>query len=120
MLARNPEECTTHFAACLSSGNLDGLMALYEANASLVQQNEPPARGTAALRQRMAAFIAINPNYATQLVRTIQVDNDLAVLYSDWTLTAQGMTLGGKAIRIVRRQPDGAWLIAMDDPFGRT
>jgi hypothetical protein len=30
------------------------------------------------------------------------------------------MTLGGKAIRIVSRQPDGAWLIAMDDPFGRT
>jgi len=25
----------------------------------------------------------------------------------------------GKAVEVVRRQPDGRWLFAIDDPFGR-
>ncbi len=34
---------------------------------------------------------------------------------------ADGATanLAGKSIEIVRRQPDGAWLFVLDDPFAR-
>jgi ketosteroid isomerase-like protein len=49
----------------------------------------------------------------------IDADDNLAMLYSEWTLTANATTLSGKAIQIVRRQSDGTWKIVVDDPFGR-
>jgi len=46
---------------------------------------------------------------------------DLAVLYNDWSLRADGKPaeLVGKAMEVVRRQPDGTWLFAVDAPFAR-
>ena len=119
MPAQTPEQCFALFAAKFNSGNLEGLLALYEPGACLVQQNGPPARGTAVLRQRLAAFVAIHPVYTSQVARVIDADDNLAMLYSEWTLTANATTLSGKAIQIVRRQSDGTWKIVVDDPFGR-
>ena len=50
----------------------------------------------------------------------ITAGDDLAVLYNDWTITASGLSLSGKAIEVVRRQPDGTWKFVIDDPFGRS
>ena len=119
MPAQTPEQCDALFAANLSSGDLEALLALYEPGACLVQQNAPPARGTAALRQRLAAFVAIHPVYTSQVVKVINADDNLAMLYSDWTVTANSIPLSGKAIQIVRRQSDGTWMFVVDDPFGR-
>jgi len=46
------------------------------------------------------------------------------VLYNDWTGTMKGpdgapVKMAGKAIEIVRRQPDGTWRFVVDDPFAR-
>lgn len=48
----------------------------------------------------------------------------VAVLDNDWhsrATAADGSVIetSGKALEIVRRQPDGRWLFAIDDPFGR-
>jgi ketosteroid isomerase-like protein len=119
MPAQSPEQCDALFAAHLNSGNLEGLVALYEPNALWVQQRDPDARGTAAIRQRLAAFVAIRPAFTSKVTKLIQADENLALLYTDWSVTASGTTLSGKGLQIVRRQPDGTWLIAVDDPFGR-
>jgi hypothetical protein len=57
--------------------------------------------------------------YTSQVVKVTSADDNLAVLYSDWTLTANAIPLSGKAIQIVRRQSDGTWRFVVDDPFGR-
>ena len=49
---------------------------------------------------------------------------DIAVLYNDWNLSANGrdgkrIERAGKAIEIVRRQADGTWLFVFDDPYAR-
>ena len=49
---------------------------------------------------------------------------DLALVYNDWTLSATGadgnpIERSGKAIEVVRRQPDGSWRFAIDDPTAR-
>jgi len=124
MPARTPEECDALFATNLNSGNLEGMLALYEANASFVQQDGPPARGTAAIRERLAAFVAIHPKITMNIAKVIQVGDDLAVLYNDWNLTAKGpdgnaIAMNSKAIKVVRRQRNGTWMFAVDDPFGR-
>lgn len=121
MPARTPEECDTLFASHLTSGNLEELLALYEPEATLVQQNAPPVCGTVEIRKRLAAFVAIRPKFTANVVKVIEADETLAVLYNDWTLTTKDAgTLNGKAIEIVRRQPDGSWLFVVDDPYGRT
>ena len=119
MPARTPEECHELVQASLNSGNLEGLMALYEPAACLVQQDGSPPRTGAKLRQAQAAFIEIAATRTTSLTKVIRAGDDLAVLYIDWTITASGLPLSGKAIQVLRLQPDGAWKIIIDDPFGR-
>ena len=51
--------------------------------------------------------------------------DDVAVVYNDWSMSAAGpdgvaISLTGKAIEIVRRQPDNGWLFILDDPFARS
>jgi ketosteroid isomerase-like protein len=53
------------------------------------------------------------------VTRTARAGEDLVVLYNEWILSAGGNEMKGKAIEIVRRQPDGTWLFAIDDPFAR-
>jgi uncharacterized protein (TIGR02246 family) len=120
MPARTPEECSALVQATLNSGNLEGLMALYEPGACLVQQDGSPPRTGAALRKSLAAFIAIAATITTRITKVIRAGDDLAVLYTDWTVTASGMPLSGKSVEVMRLQPDGTWKLIMDDPFGRS
>ena len=104
--------------------SLDELVALYEAEAVLVGQDGSPARGTNAIRDALAQFIAMKPKIRMNVVKTVRPGGSVAVLYNDWSLAATGpdgtpIQLAGKAIEVVRRQPDGNWLFVVDDPFAR-
>ena len=50
----------------------------------------------------------------TAAVRTA---GDLALLSNTWTATTpDGGAFGGRTTEVVRRQPDGRWLVVIDDP----
>lgn len=60
----------------------------------------------------------------TSVTRVVLAGDDLASVYNDWIMQAKApdgtpITRSGKAIELVRRQADGAWLFAIDDPFAR-
>lgn len=68
-------------------------------------------------------LVALRPAFQTRVVSVVTRD-DLAVVYNDWTLTATSsgappIERSGKAMEVVRRQPDGSWRFAIDDPFAR-
>ncbi len=124
MAARTPEECDRLFAQCTNAGDLDGLVALYEAHATLIPEPGNPVSGKEAIRAGLAGLIALKPKITMNVLRVVTAGTDLAVLYNDWSATATGpdgkpMTMAGKAIEVVRRQSDGSWLFAVDDPFAR-
>jgi uncharacterized protein (TIGR02246 family) len=124
MSAHTPEDCDRLFAEYLNAGNLEGVVGLYEARATLVQQDGEAATGTAAIREGVAGFLAMKPQLKMNVKRVVRAGDDLAVLYNDWTMAAIGpdgkaVTLTGKAVEIVRRQADGSWRFAVDDPFAR-
>jgi ketosteroid isomerase-like protein len=57
-------------------------------------------------------------------VKVVRTGEDLALVYNDWTLSATGpdgspIQRSGKAIEVVRRQRDGSWRFAIDDPRAR-
>jgi uncharacterized protein (TIGR02246 family) len=124
MAARTAEACDRMFEEHLNAGDTEGLVALYEPDAALVNQDGSLARGAAAIRAALAGFVAMKPSIRMHVVKTVRVGDDLAVLYNDWALSAAGpdgtpVEMVGKAIEVVRRQVDGTWRFAVDDPFGR-
>jgi ketosteroid isomerase-like protein len=53
----------------------------------------------------------------------VVVAADIAILFSDWSLDAidingSPIRLSGQTSDVVRRQPDGQWMLAIDCPFG--
>ncbi|HVN87795.1 MAG TPA: SgcJ/EcaC family oxidoreductase [Candidatus Binatia bacterium] len=124
MPPKTPEDCDRLFGEFLNSGQLDRLVALYETDGVLVNQDRSTANGTNAIRAALGEFLAMKPAITMNVVQVVKAGNDLAVLYNDWSATAatpDGTTLdmAGKAMEIVRRQTDGTWRFVIDDPFAR-
>ncbi len=125
MPARTPEEADRLFVQALNDGDLDALVDLYEATASFVPQKGPVVTGKAGIRQALSRFLAMKPQFDRRVEKVVPAGDDLALLYSRWTMTANGsdgdaVTTAGRGVELVRRHYDGTWLFAIDDPFVRT
>lgn len=124
MPARRPEDCDRLFGEHLNAGDLDALLSLYEPGCSLVQHDGNVAVGHAAIRQVLGRLVAMRPAFRTRVVKVVGTGENLAVVYNDWTMSVNQpdgtrVERSGKAMEVVRRQPDGSWLVAIDDPFAR-
>ena len=124
MIPRTPEDCDNLFERHINAGELDALVGLYEPGASLVNQDGSVATGPSAIREALSGFVAMKPAIRMNIVKTTRVGDDVAVIYNDWTMRAAApdgtpIDLAGRATEIVRRQRDGAWRFAFDDPFSR-
>ena len=125
MSARSPEECDRLFEQCANAGDLEGLVALYEPRAAFVSQQGEAVTGTAAIRAALEGLVAMKPKLKMGIKKVVTAGDDLAVVYNDWSMSAVGpdgaaLDMAGKATEIVRRQPDGSWRFAVDDPWARS
>jgi uncharacterized protein (TIGR02246 family) len=123
MPATTPEQCDELFGRYVNEGNLEDLVALYEPQGTLVQQ-EGPVVGTAAIRKALSALIEMRAKLEMNVVRTVHGGGDVVALYNDWRMTGQApdgsqLEMKGKALELVRKQKDGSWLFVIDDPFAR-
>lgn len=122
MSARTPEELCSQFTQRFSAGDLDALVALYESEAVLLPQPGHVARGHAAIRESLAAFLAMRGTFRMTPPKVVHADG-VALMVADWTLEAKApdgspIHLAGQTSDVARRQPDGRWLYAIDSPFG--
>jgi uncharacterized protein (TIGR02246 family) len=121
--ASTPAEVDLLFAERINAGDLEGVLALYEAGATFVPPGESAITGVAAIRERIAAIIA--SEFEISVTTTaVHESGDTAAVYNDWTSFRRGpcgerLASAGKALEVVRRQADGSWLCLIDDPFGR-
>jgi uncharacterized protein (TIGR02246 family) len=102
--------------------DLDRAVALYENDAVLVVQPGRIARGTAQLRDALAGFIAMKATLRSEAQQVIEA-GDVALYVGRWSLrgtdpTGRPVGLSGESADILRRQEDGRWLIALDNPWG--
>jgi uncharacterized protein (TIGR02246 family) len=126
MPAQTPEQCDALFGTYINSRDLENLVALYEPQASLGNEDGTAAHGSAAIRETMQGIFAAFPELkiTMNVMRVVRAGDDLAVLYNDWSAigtAADGspFAMEHKAMEIVRRQSDGTWRFAVDDPYAR-
>ena len=119
-----PEDCDRAFAACVRARDLDGLVALYESDARYVRRDGTFATGHAEIRALLQSLTRVATEIDMHIVSMVALEG-IAVVYNDWTTRVviedgRMRETTGQAIEVVRRQPDGRWLFAIDDPFGRS
>ena len=122
MKTLSPLDAVTQFVNAMNKGDLEAALSLYEPEASLVVQPGVVATGTLALREALAGFAALKPTLTSEAHQVVEAGN-IALYCSQWSLrgtdpTGNPVQMGGRSSDILRRQPDGNWLIALDNPWG--
>jgi uncharacterized protein (TIGR02246 family) len=120
--ADTPAQVIALFASCLHAGDLEAALTLYEPEAVLVAQPGEQVSGLEAIRAALAPFFAIG-GQMTSDVRKVVEGAGLATVLNRWTLEGAQpdgtpLRLGATSADVVRRQPDGRWLLVIDDPWG--
>ncbi|HJU73765.1 MAG TPA: DUF4440 domain-containing protein [Gemmatimonadaceae bacterium] len=117
-----PIDAVGQLVQAINRGDLAAAVALYEPNAALVVRPGTLARGTAEIRDALAGFIAMQAVLRSEAETVVEAD-DVALYIGRWNLrgtdaSGQSVVLGGVSTDLLRRQGDGRWLIALDNPWG--
>jgi uncharacterized protein (TIGR02246 family) len=123
MAAQRPEHWPDEFTRSLNAGDLDGVVALYDAEARFADRSGEVLVGRERIRGVLDGLI----RGKTQLegrVRKAITSGDVAILYTDFQGTTtdpegQKVDMRSEAIEVLQRQPDGSWLLIIGDPNGR-
>ncbi|WP_223885620.1 YybH family protein [Nocardia colli] len=108
-VATEPNDLGKFFIERANAGDVDGLVALYEPDAVLAFPPGSLATGHAEIRKVYEQFVAAAPVLEPGRQHPALVSGDLA-------MTASTLTTGEVTVEIARRQPDGSWLWATDQP----
>ena len=109
-------------ATAMELGKLEEVLAAYEPGASLVVQPGVVATGPG-LREAFKGFISMKPKFHMPRHEVIE-SGDIALHISPWTMdatdpaTGKPMQQSGLSLAVFRRQPDGKWLMVIDNPNG--
>ncbi|MGH6689854.1 MAG: nuclear transport factor 2 family protein [Gammaproteobacteria bacterium] len=120
--AAGPAATVARLTDAVNRGDLDAATALYEPEAVLVGQPGNAARGHERIREALSGFIRLRPTLITTASHALEV-GDLALYLGGWCLAGIGqdgapVTMRGESADVLRRHPNGRWLIVLDDPWG--
>jgi len=107
MPAKNPNDLEIFFVERANAGDVEGLVALYESNATLDCGDGEVVVGLDQLRIFFINFLTNCP----QLTPSVQAP---ALCSGNLALTSSRLGNGDITAEIARRQPDGNWLWAVD------
>jgi ketosteroid isomerase-like protein len=120
-MATRPEDLYPALGAAHDAGDLEALLALYEPKAAYVikpgRVTGSPAELRAALQHVIAlgARLSVNPQSFTR-------SDDLVLVLGTFTISGRRgdgtpFERTSRFADVLRRQPDGSWRIAVDNPF---
>jgi ketosteroid isomerase-like protein len=122
MSTATPEQVLESIVTGINSGNLDGLMTLYESEAAFATQPGSLAHAIPGVREALAGFISMKGKLDLEVTRVLEV-GDLALVIGVWTFNGTGpdgepVRLAAKNADVLRRQEDGTWRFVIDNPWG--
>jgi ketosteroid isomerase-like protein len=106
----------------INSGDLESLMPLYESKAAFATEPGTLAHGAPGVREALAGFISMNGELDIEVTRVLEAD-DLALVIGVWSFSGTGpdgepVRLAARNADVLRRQADGTWRFAIDNPWG--
>jgi len=121
-MSQPPESAHRLFEERFNAGDLDGMLALYEDDATFVRGAGDYVNSRTALSEGLRAFLDTRGRIKLETRYAVQHGN-LALLSNEWTLTGTGadgkpFTMTGRTVEVVRQQADGRWLYVIDHPWG--
>jgi uncharacterized protein (TIGR02246 family) len=102
--------------AGINDQDLEGLVALYAPDATLMLPDGSTVTGTAAIREQYAGLLEMK-GHITVRSRFATEAGDLALLSNEWTLTVGDESMSAVSAEVARREPDGSWLYVVDHPY---
>ena len=122
MSAATPEQVLQTIVTGINSGDLDGLMPLYESEAAFATEPGSLAPGPPGIRAALGGFISMNGTLDLEVTRVLEVD-DLALVVGVWSFDGTGpdgepVRLEARNADVLRRQTDGSWRFVIDNPWG--
>ena len=117
-----PEQVLEAVVEGINTGNYDLLLSLYEPDAAFATGPGKLAHGLGDICQALDGFIALNGKLDLEVKRVLQVD-DLALVLGEWSFEGTSsdgapVRLGARNADVLRRQADGSWRFAIDNPWG--
>ena len=117
-----PEQVLEAVVEGINTGNYDLLLSLYEPDAAFATGPGKLAHGLGDICQALDGFIALNGKLDLEVKRVLQV-GDLALVAGQWSFTGtapdgEPVKLEARNADVLRRQADGSWRFAIDNPWG--
>jgi uncharacterized protein (TIGR02246 family) len=117
-----PEQVLEAVVEGINTGNHDMLLSLYEPDAAFATGPGKLAHGLGDICQALDGFIALNGKLDLEVKRVLQV-GDLALVAGQWSFTGtapdgEPVKLEARNADVLRRQADGSWRFAIDNPWG--
>ena len=109
--AREPDDLSRMFLLRANAADVEGVVALYEPTAILVGRNREVLVGTDAIRHFYERLLAVRPQLSGRPQPALR-QGDIALTSTQFR-TASG---NASTAEVARRQPDGTWLWAIDNP----
>jgi uncharacterized protein (TIGR02246 family) len=118
--ASTPEEALGRLADAFNAADLEAAGAAFEPDGTLVPLEGEPVSGREAVKDGLAPLFALEPDFSTEVTKVLEADG-VALLYAHWHIDGtdpggESVSMEGRGNIVVRRQQDGGWLIAIDNP----
>jgi uncharacterized protein (TIGR02246 family) len=121
-MVTRPGDIYPALSEAYNAGDLEALVSLYDPKAVFVIKPGRVTEGPAELHGAMQRLVALRGRLTIN-PRTFVRSDDLVLVLGTFTLS--GRREDGTAFErtsrfadILRRQPDGRWLLAVDNPYG--
>ncbi|WP_433029272.1 YybH family protein [Actinomycetospora sp. CA-053990] len=118
MMTTSGPNLIEQFAKYFNSGDLESLVLMYEDGAAFIPEPGTVLNDAAGLRASLQAFLDLKGTI-TIVSTTEAVNNELALTHSHWRIDLpDGGSMEHTSAEVSRRQADGTWKYALDNPFG--
>jgi uncharacterized protein (TIGR02246 family) len=115
MPARTPSAVHELFLDAFNRGDVESVVALYEAGAVL-RTRQGVSIGRDAIREAYRKILMDGAQMRLETDTVIECNDGLALLHAKWTYQRADDAVSGKSTEVLRRQSDGSWLFVIDEP----